>query len=197
MRDSGLVEIVVFGEQDTPAELRAQVVALQEAAWPTGRRSGAAEPTHDPALRPLSMLLVEAGEVFAALDILSKDLEHAGCRFTAGGLSTVVTRQDVRGRGLGGRLVAAARDVMAGSGLDLGLFTCDRPLRGFYERAGWRLLPGAVLVGGTPADPLPSDDPAFDKVVLADFFSAVAQAARESFSDCHIELYPGDIDKLW
>lgn len=198
MRDSDPVNIVVFREQDTPAELRAQVIAMQEAAWPTERQAGiAAGPTHDPALRPLSMLLVEADEVLAALDILRKDLEHAGRRFTAGGLSTVVTRADARGRGHGGRLVAAAREVMAEDRLDLGLFTCDRPLRGFYERAGWRLLPGAVLIGGTPADPLPSDHPGFDKVVMADFFSAAAKAARESFNDCRIELYPGAIDRLW
>jgi len=193
-----LVDILVFGEQDTPAGLRAQVVAMQETAWPTGRQSDvAAGPTHDPALRPLSMLLVETGEVFAALDILSKDLEHAGRRFSAGGLSTVVTRQDVHGRGHGGMLVAAAREVMAGSGLDLGLFTCDRPLRQFYERAGWHPLAGAVLIGGTPADPLPSDRPCFDKVVMAEFFSTAAKAARESFNNCRIELYPGGIDKLW
>jgi aminoglycoside 2'-N-acetyltransferase I len=65
---------------------------------------------------------------------------------------------------------------MAAGDLDLGLFTCDRPLQGFYERAGWHLLPGAVLVGGTRRSPFPSDQPGFDKVTMADCFSAEAHA---------------------
>jgi aminoglycoside 2'-N-acetyltransferase I len=36
---------------------------------------------------------------------------------------------------------------MAAGDLDLGLFTCDRPRQRFSERAGWELLPGAVLIG--------------------------------------------------
>lgn len=69
-------------------------------------------------------------------------------RYRAGGLSTVVTDREARGRGHGSRRVAAARQAMAAGDLDLGLFTCDRPLQEFYERAGWELLAGAVLIGG-------------------------------------------------
>jgi hypothetical protein len=55
------------------------------------------------------MLLVENGHVLAALDIVSKERVHAGRRCSAGGLSTVVTRQQARGRGHGRRhLVASA-----------------------------------------------------------------------------------------
>ena len=59
----GLVEIVSFPEATTPGGLRAQALMLQRQAWP-----GAA-PGHDPALRPLSMLLVDDGVVLAALEI--------------------------------------------------------------------------------------------------------------------------------
>jgi aminoglycoside 2'-N-acetyltransferase I len=59
----------------TPGGLRAQVLSLQRQAWP-----GAA-PGHDPALRPLSMLLVDDGLVLAALDILFKEIVHAGRRW--------------------------------------------------------------------------------------------------------------------
>jgi len=48
-------------------------------------------PTHDPALSPLSMLLVDGTNVAAALDVLTKTIEHAGATFLASGLSTVVT----------------------------------------------------------------------------------------------------------
>lgn len=193
------VQILSFPEEATPSELRIQVREIQAQVWPSARVSVTPvdAPTHDPLLRPLSMLLVEEGSVLAALDILSKELVHAGRRYAAGGLSTVVTSRQARGRGYGRRLVAAARETMATQGLDLGVFTCDRPLRAFYESAGWHLLPGAVLIGGTPQAPFPSDQPGFDKVTMAAFFSAEGRQAQTSFHDSRIELYPGETDKLW
>jgi aminoglycoside 2'-N-acetyltransferase I len=192
------MHIVSFPEADVPSALRAQVLALHAQAWPNLRAGDAPdEPavSHDPALRPLSMLLVEGERVLAALDILSKDISHRGQCYAASGLSTVVTEQAQRGRGYGRHLVLAARDAIGDSGADLGLFTCDRPLQAFYEGAGWQVLAGAVLVGGTPDAPFPSDQ--FDKVTFAYFFSPKAQEHAESFHHARIELYPGDRDKLW
>ncbi|MFJ5953047.1 GNAT family N-acetyltransferase [Streptomyces noursei] len=193
------MQILAFPEAATPAELRTQVRELQEQAWPSerGTAPGPTEPVHDPALRPRSMLLLDDGTVLAALDVLAKEIRHAGCDYTAGGLSTVVTRLEARGRGHGRRLVTAAREALATGGYDLGLFTCDRPLRAFYESAGWHHLPGTVLVGGTPQAPFPSDRPGFDKVTMADFFSPRARQARAAFRDSRIALHPGNIDALW
>jgi aminoglycoside 2'-N-acetyltransferase I len=193
------VQIMSFAEEATPAELRVQVLEIQHQAWPDWRAEGYPDlaVTHDRLLRPLSMLLVDDGDVLAALDILAKQIVHAGRRYDAGGLSTVVTREAARGRGYGRCLVTAARETMITRGLDLGLFTCDRPLHAFYESAGWRLLPGAVLVGGTADAPFPSDQPGFDKITMADFFSPAARQAQVTFHNSRIELYPGEIDKLW
>ncbi|MCK7626048.1 GNAT family N-acetyltransferase [Streptomyces sp. RS10V-4] len=194
------MQIVTCPEAATPPDLRTQVRELQDQAWPPGPAGSPPAPpgpVHDPALQPLSLLLVDDGRVLAALDILTKDIEHAGRRYAAGGLSTVVTRQDVRGRGHGRRLVGQARATMAARGLDLGLFTCDRPLRSFYESAGWQHLPGAVLVGGTAQAPFPSDRPGFDKVTMAGFFSPRALRDRAAFPGSRIAVHPGDIDALW
>ncbi|MCC9307246.1 GNAT family N-acetyltransferase [Kitasatospora sp. RB6PN24] len=193
------MRIVSFPEEATPRQLRAQVLDLQEEAWPSDDGEGpvAGALTHDPALRPCSVLLVDGSVVLAALDILAKEIVHADRRLLAGGLSTVVTRRSARGRGHGRQLVASARRLMADQGLDLGLFSCDRPLQAFYESAGWQLLPGAVLVGGTARAPFPSDRPGFDKVTMADFFSPAGRQARASFPHSRVELHPGEIDKLW
>lgn len=188
------MQILRFPEQETPPQLRAQVLALQEQAWPADP-SGARDPGHDPVLRPLSMLLVMDDRVIAALDILSKQLVHSGLVYAASGLSTVVTDQALHGRGYGRQLVNAARDEIATSGADLGIFTCDRELQAFYESAGWLVIDGAVLIGGTPDAPFPSDQ--FDKVTLASFFTAHAQRHAHTFQNSRIELYPGTIDKLW
>ena len=190
------MEIVAFPEAEVPLPLRLQQVALQDEAWPPERPSGP-EPWHDPALRPVSLLLVEDGRVRAALEILSKELVHAGERYAASGLSAVVTGVAERGKGYGTRLVRAARERIAQSGADLGIFTCDRYLTAFYERAGWQVLPGTVLVGGTPEEPFPSDQDGFDKVTLAAFFSPRARAHAGDFVGCRVELFPGSIDRLW
>lgn len=55
-------------EAETPLEFRDQVLRMQHQAWPGGRTSL----THDPALRPVSMLLVDGDQVVAALDVLAK-----------------------------------------------------------------------------------------------------------------------------
>ena len=159
-----------------------------------GDEPSPAGPTHDPAPRPLSMLLVDDGRVLSALDILSKDITHLDRRYAASGPSTVVTDVAHRGKGHGWRLVEAAREAIEASGADLGIFTCN-PLQAFYERAGWQVLVDTVLVGGTPEAPFPSDQ--FEKVTMARFFSERARDRAETFIGRRIELYPGEIDKLW
>lgn len=107
-----------------------------------------------------------------------------------------MTLDTARGRGHGGHLVAAARAALAADpAVDLVLFSCDRPLAPFYEAAGFTRLPGTVLVGGTPEEPLATDAPGFDKEVLADFPGPHTDAA--AFTGVRIALYPGLVDRLW
>ncbi len=178
-----------------PPELRAQALRLQEQAWPS-EPGEAGDPSHDPALAPYSLLLVDgAGTVLAALDVLSKEIGHAGEGWRVAGLSRVVTDRTRQRAGHGRTLVAAALAEIRADGADLGIFTCDRPLRGFYTSAGWRELPGSVLVGGTPEAPFPSDQ--WDKVTMAAFLTPRARAAAPRFTGARIGLYPGDVDRLW
>lgn len=186
-----------YPEGAVPQAFRHQIHALQNQAWPSDPAPPKDELVHDPALQPLSLILVDDGVVVAALDILRKPLHHAGNTFQAGGLSTVVTRRHLRGRGYGRHLVTAARTAMIDLHLDLGIFTCDRPLQQFYGSAGWQPIPGTVLIGGTPDDPFPSDQPGFDKVTLAAFFTPAAREAAPRFHHTRIPLHPGHIDKLW
>lgn len=166
-------------------------------------------PGHDQALAPLAVLLLDAdGRVAASLALLHKPVRLAdGRTYRAAGLSAVVTRADVRGRGYGLRLVTAARAGLAADpAVDLALFSCDRELVPFYEAAGFEVLPGTVLVGGTPADPLATDDPGLGKTVLGAFPARPTGAAhdegradqvRAAFTGIRVPLYPGTIDRLW
>ncbi|KOU17273.1 hypothetical protein ADK52_32005 [Streptomyces sp. WM6372] len=185
------MRVLTYAAAELPPELSAQVAELEAQAWP-GSRAG-----HDPELAPEVMLLCDdEGAVVASLALLHKPVRHAGRTYRAAGLSAVVTRDTARGRGYGGRLVAAARTALAADpAVDLVLFSCDRPLVPFYEAAGFTRLPGTVLVGGTPEQPLATDAPGFAKEVLADFPGAGTDAA--AFAGARISLYPGLVDRLW
>jgi len=176
-----------------PRELRLQVEALESQAWPPN--PGIPAHGHDPDLNPIAMVMTVDGRVVSSLAILSKSIVHGGVRFAASGLSAVVTDQALRGRGYGHQLVVAGKEAIRASGADLGIFTCDAPLVGFYEAAGWEPLPETVLIGGTPEAPLPSD--LFAKVAVGAFFTDHARAHAASFRTARIELYPGAIDRLW
>ena len=180
----------MFAEADVPTELRKQVLRLHREVWPDANPHN-----HDPALRPLSMLLLQEGRVLTALDILSKDVHHRGDVYAASGLSAVVTDPAQRGRGFGRHLVHAALEEIGRRRADLGLFTCDPPLRRFYEEAGWGILIGTVLIGGTRDQPLPSDREG--KITMGHFYSLRARRHAQEFIRARIELYPGEIDKLW
>ncbi|MER6450257.1 GNAT family N-acetyltransferase [Streptomyces venezuelae] len=187
------MRVAGWAEAELPAGLARQVAELEDTAWP------GAEPGHDPALAPRALLLLaEDGTVAASLALLFKEIRLAGRTYRAAGLSAVVTRAALRGRGLGGRLVAAARaELAADPAVDLAVFSCDRPLAAFYEAAGFEVLPGTVLVGGTPDDPLATDAPGFDKVVLAAFFTDGPGRDRAAFTGVRVPLHPGDTDRLW
>ncbi|MCB5182770.1 GNAT family N-acetyltransferase [Streptomyces antimicrobicus] len=188
---AGPRRVLAYAEAALPARYAAQVAGIEAAAWP-----GAA-PGHDPALAPRVLLLVDpADTVLASLALLFKELEHGGRRLRAAGLSSVAVRPDARGRGHGLRVVRAAHAALAAEpGLDLALFSCDRALVPFYERASFQVLPGTVLVGGTPEEPLATDAPGFDKAVLAGCFGP--GTAPADFAGTRIGLYPGTRDRLW
>jgi aminoglycoside 2'-N-acetyltransferase I len=169
------------------------VEALEAQAWPPN--PAIAPRGHDPLLDPRTMVLVLDNRVISSLVILSKAIVHAGERFRASGLSAVVTDKAARGHGHGLRLVRSAHELIAASGADLAIFTCDRPLLPFYEKAGWQHLAGTVLVGGTAAAPLASD--LFDKVALGAFFTEHGRRHAPAFEHARVELYPGEIDRLW
>ena len=143
----GPTRVLSFPQHAVPPAWHAQLVALQDQAWPQGL--GEPSTGHDPALQPVAMLLVDdRAVVLASLAILSKEITHDGQRYAASGLSAVVTDRSHRERGHGHRLVIAAREQIAAGGADLGIFTCDRALTSFYTTRWDRATAGE---GAVPA----------------------------------------------
>jgi aminoglycoside 2'-N-acetyltransferase I len=182
--------LVLDGKQRVDEERTRQVAAAQTVVYGSAAN-------HDPALSPVTLALVAEGGVVGVVDVLTKELVHAGRRYTVSGLAWVLVAPEHRGRGYGQRLIRDARRYLERSAIDLVVFTCDRPLLHFYESAGFTCLPEAVLVGGTATDPFPSDRPGFDKVVMATFVSARARRHASEFVGRRIALHPGEVDTLW
>ncbi|GMU41157.1 MAG: hypothetical protein AMXMBFR23_20230 [Chloroflexota bacterium] len=188
-------KILAFAQDAVPRDLKAQALAILEAAWPSGRPIEARldRPLHDPRSEPECMLLVEDGRVVAYLAIPRRTIVHRGFAYRACGLSAVSTHPDHLRRGHAARLVAAARERIEASGADVGVFTCDPPLVPLYEAQGWTHMPRTVVVGGTRAVPFRADS--LGKATLMAFFSPLAREHRADFDDAdvYLDLREGDL----
>jgi hypothetical protein len=113
------MHIESYPEAEVPPHLRAQLVEVQAQARPSDTPT--LDPWHDPALVPLSVLLLDGDHLLAALDILYTRFMHRGETHAASGLSAVGTDLSEQGKGHGGRLVGEARRMIAASGADLAI----------------------------------------------------------------------------
>jgi GNAT superfamily N-acetyltransferase len=183
-----VIEITACPEEELSDDLLRQTLAVLRAEWPaafSGAKSNQTE-LNDPALHAMIFSLVLDGQLASHLSVPRKTIIHRCEPYKAYGLSGVLTGPAFRGKGYGERVVRAATAFMEQDGADVGLFTCDPPLRRFYERCGWTRLEGASLVGGTRAKPFPSDT--LGKITFVRFFSARAQAHENNFMDAAIRL---------
>jgi GNAT superfamily N-acetyltransferase len=190
-----VIEIIICPEVELPDDLLRQTLVALRSEWPgafTRAKAGRTQ-LNDPALHAMIFSLVVDSQLASHLSVPRKSIEHRGESYMAHGLSGVLTVPAFRGKGYGERVVRAAATFMEQDGADVGLFTCDPPLRRFYERCGWTQLEGASLVGGTRAKPFPSDR--LGKITFGRFFSARAQARRNDFMGAAIwlDLREGDL----
>jgi aminoglycoside 2'-N-acetyltransferase I len=182
-------------EAELGAELKSRVIALLATAWPD-ERSLAEQlraPLHNPNQHPRYVMLIDGDDVLSYLVIPSTVIHLGDCEYRAAGLSAVITDPRQRGRGYGQQLVTAARDMIASSDADIGVFTCDPPLVDFYVRCGWTLMECTSVFGGTRARPFAAD--ALGKRTLMEFCSARAKQHRQGFEDAalYLELDEGEL----
>jgi GNAT superfamily N-acetyltransferase len=130
--------------------LRRHIALLQHRIAPTSRPppGDPITPEHDPMLDALSFYLMADSRVVSYAAVVHKQIKHGDETFWIAGLSCVATDPDYQGRGLGSRTVGAATRYIEHSTTDIGIFTCDPPLAGFYARAGaWPVVPDVILLG--------------------------------------------------
>jgi len=187
--------LLAYPQELLPPHLKEAVIDVLEQEWPSvfNREDRLGKPLHDPNKHPLMVMLVDQDMMLSCLAVPSTLIHLAGETYKASGLSAVLTNAAYRGRGYGRRLVTAARELIAGSDADIGVFTCDPPLVPFYVGCGWTLMEHTSVIGGTREKPFPADS--LGKRTLMGFFSAKAQAHRSDFEGAaiHLGLREGDL----
>lgn len=190
-----MASVMIVPQGAVPHDLKAQIVALLNDAWPSELtlEEQLRRPLHDPDRLPLAVILIESGIVLGYLAIPFTTISHSDRAYRAAGLSAVVTHPEQRRRGHGQRLVAAARDTIAASDADIGIFTCDLPLVPFYARCGWTPMPNTAVIGGTRTRPFPAAP--LGKRTMMGFFSERALDHRRDFEGAalYLELREGDL----
>ena len=132
---------------------RESVLGLLEAAFDT-REVFERYFAHDPALQPRDTLLaLDAGRPVACVQVFSRDVRLRRQAAPLGGIGSVATHPDWRGRGLATRLVSDALGAIRARGRPIALLFTTR--FGFYERLGFRQISQRMFrlreTGGAPA----------------------------------------------
>jgi GNAT superfamily N-acetyltransferase len=141
------LEVRRYEELELPQHLRWQAVSFMRVAWPW-IEDGKPRHTYDPGLRPVHFVVADGELLVSYAATIAVTLEHAGETYAARGLGNVFTYPSSRGRGHGGRVVAAATADIRSCGVDVGALFCECELAGFYARHGWQAMDGAVTLTG-------------------------------------------------
>lgn len=188
------MEIVQYPRGRADQALRAQLIELENTAWPSDVPAEKEVFPVEPDTYVTSFVLMADSAAVCHVAVRRKRLLHKGDVYLAYGLSEVVTHPDWRGRGLGTRLLRHALKFIERQEPDISLFTCAADRVSFYTRGGWSAMPGTCLVGGTEAEPFRSD--ALGLTVMARFHSVRAESRRADFENADIYLRLGK-NQLW
>jgi GNAT superfamily N-acetyltransferase len=89
----------------------------------------------------------EDGNAVAHAGTLRHVVRHKGNDLCLGGLKSVLTAPEARGKGYGSKVIRAATDHMAQElSVDFGLLFCKESLLEFYADLGWEHVANDVLI---------------------------------------------------
>ena len=180
---------VRWPQDDGSGELRKNILALEETAWPGHLQDLWPETEH-----LASFCRLEHGVLAAHAAVMGKRFRHRGESYFACGLAEVVTHPEFRGRGLALELIRRAAAFIREQGADLSVFTCAPALVPFYRQGGWEERADLQLIGGSREKPFPSWDEGLSTLFLP--LSEKALAHESDFRDTGLFLDLGE-GKLW
>ncbi|BEV71114.1 MULTISPECIES: GNAT family N-acetyltransferase [unclassified Paludibacterium] len=172
---------------DTDPQQRQRIHQLLDLVWPAEPAIPSVEqPAHDLSLAPRCILGCQDENYIAYAAILSKPVHDQQHRWLASGLSCVCVHPAHRQSGIGQQLLQQAWQSLRRSSADFCVFTCDPPLKRFYEQAGWQAMPGLILRGGRQTGAL--DSLSSGKTVLLRPISDKAHQSMARFASGELDL---------
>lgn len=184
--------LVQYPQQDNSSALKKQIIALENTVWKSDK-SGQDFPSA-PNTYVTSFVILEGSVAVCHAAVRKKILIHFGQKYSAYGLSEVVTHPNYQKMGLGSKILLEAANYIAYQHPDLGIFTCEPSKVPFYAKGGWQPCNCACLVGGTEAHPFRSDQ--LGLTTMINFFSAKAKSNQLLFENTDIFLELGE-NQLW
>ncbi|HIS91669.1 MAG TPA: GNAT family N-acetyltransferase [Candidatus Alectryocaccomicrobium excrementavium] len=184
--------LVQYFRECLDAQMAAQILALEETAWPADGENAPFPPA--PETYVTSFVLLDDGRAICHVGIRKSSLSHKEQTYLAYGLSEVVTHPQYQNQGLGSKMLKVARQFILDHRPDISIFTCAPERVSFYTRGGWQAVPGACFVGGTPEKPFRSD--ALGLITMMMFCSGKAKQHRSEFENADIVFSLGE-NQLW
>ena len=125
----------------TESELEEVVELMCRAFRPNGHERYRQYMSGDPSYRiDQTRVVVDAGRIVATLRVWERSLRIGACPVRMGGIGSVCTDPDSRGKGFGSSLTGAAIDYMRESGHLISVLFSAVPSH-FYGRLGYRQIP--------------------------------------------------------
>lgn len=90
--------------------------------------------------QPRSFVILEAGRVIAHAAIICRTIGSEAGDITVAGLAQVCSRPELRGRGLGEKVVRAALQPVDEAAFPVALFQTSNVVQAFYEKLGARRI---------------------------------------------------------
>ena len=84
-----------------------------------------------------SVVHLKSGRVLGHVGVVVRTIRSGDRRLTVGGVQNVAVHPELRGTGIGFRLMEAAMVEAQRRGLAIGLLFCEPVLKRFYARLGW------------------------------------------------------------
>lgn len=124
--ESDIVKFVEYSDDALPAGLKWQILSFLRIVFPDGfvGADRYRDQITQPKYRPHHLLYVANDLVVSHVEVVHRQIEHAGATYRACAPTGVLTFPSFRREGWGGKLVRLAADRIEASGVDLGLICC-------------------------------------------------------------------------
>lgn len=88
----------------------------------------------------------DSGSLVSYTGVIRREGTHDGEPISIGGVGGIATHPEHRGRGYASIGMGRAIDFLTGEGADFALLVCRDELVDYYEKLGWRLFHGDLVV---------------------------------------------------